>query len=59
MTFSDDEKKRARNTITGLYEHHYELKDMMTYIMKNLEIHKDDMNDLLKPYFDYKPEYKD
>ena len=58
VVFSDDEKKRARNTITGLYEHHYELKEMMTYIMKNLELHKDDMGDLLKPYFDYKPDYK-
>lgn len=59
VTFSDVEKKRARNTIDGLYEHHYELKEMMTYIMKNLEIHKDDMGDLLKPYFDYSPDYKD
>ena len=59
VTFPESEQKRARDTMTGLYEHHYEIRDMMNYVMRNLELHKDDMGTLMKPFMDYNPTYKD
>ena len=50
---------RARNTLAGLYEHHYELHDMMEIVEKNIAAHKDDMGELLAPYYSYAPEYKE
>lgn len=58
VTFSEEEKKRARNTLAGLYEHYYEIRGMMTYVHKNLELYKDSREDLLRPYMEYAPDYK-
>ncbi len=58
VSFSDAEKKRARNTLAGLYEHQYEIHGMMDYVKRNMELHKDDFQDLIRPYMDYKPDYK-
>jgi len=56
--FPEKQKMRARNTLAGLYEHHYELHDMMEIVEKNIAAHKDDMGELLAPYYSYAPEYK-
>ena len=31
---------------------------MMDYVKRNMELHKDDFQDLIRPYMDYKPDYK-
>ena len=59
VTFSEAEKKRARNTLAGLYEHYHELHDMMEIVQANIAAHKDDMGDLLAPFYRYAPDYKE
>jgi len=58
VRFPEKQKLRARNTLKGLYEHHYELHDMMEIVQKNIAAHKDDMGELLAPYFSYAPDYR-
>ena len=41
VTFSDEEKKRARNTIPGIYEHHYEIKNMIDVCVPKLQANKE------------------
>ena len=59
VSFSDAEKKRVRNTLAGLYEHYHELHDMMGTVRENIAAHKDDMGDLLAPFYNYAPDYKE
>lgn len=57
VAFSEQQKKRARNTLAGLYEHHYELKDMMAVIIPKLEANKDTLPKLLEPYRNFESTY--
>ena len=57
VTFSEKEQQRARNTLNGLYEHYYELKDMMAVIIPKLEANKDRFPELMQPYKNFKSTY--
>lgn len=57
VDFSEKERKRARNTMTGLYEHYYELKDMMAVIIPKLQENKETLPKMLKPYKDFESTY--
>lgn len=57
VTFSDEQKARARNTLAGLYEHHYELKDMMDIIIPTLQTRGEEINEKMKPYKEFKSTY--
>lgn len=57
ITFSKEEQERARNTLNGLYEHYYELKDMMNVIIPKLEANKDTLPALLEPYKNFESTY--
>lgn len=57
VTFSEAEQKRARGKIDGLWEHHYELKDMMDVIIPKLEENKDTLPKLLEPFNNFKNTY--
>ena len=48
VEFSEQQKARARNTMNGLYEHHYELHDMMDVIIPTLEKRGDEINEKMK-----------
>ena len=57
ITFSQEEQERARNTLNGLYEHYYELKDMMKVIIPKLEANKETLSALMQPYKNFKSTY--
>jgi multimeric flavodoxin WrbA len=57
VTYSEAEQKRARGKIDGLWEHHYELKDMMAVIIPKLEENKDTLPKLLAPFQDFENTY--
>ncbi len=57
VDFSKEEQRRARCTLTGLYEHYYELKHMMSVILPKLEANKDTLPELMKPFADFKSTY--
>jgi len=50
VTFSEDEKKRARNTYNGLLEHYVELKEMMNVIIPKLEKDKVFIDEEMEKY---------
>lgn len=57
VTFSEEEQNRARGTMVGLYEHYYELKDMMAVILPKLEANKETLPKLLEPYKNFESTY--
>lgn len=57
VEFSKKEQERARNTLNGLYEHYYELKDMMKVIIPKLEAYKEDLPKLMEPYKNFESTY--
>lgn len=58
IVFSEAEKKRARGHIDGLWEHHYELRDMMKVIIPKLEANKETLPVLLKPFDEFENTYE-
>lgn len=58
VSFSEQEQKRARNTLAGLYEHYHELKDMMAVIIPKLQENKDTLPKLLEPYTNFVSTYE-
>ncbi len=57
VDFSEQQKARARCTITGLYEHHYELHDMMDIIIPTLQTRGDEIAEKMKPFKEFKSTY--
>lgn len=57
VEFSAAQQQRARGTMTGLYEHYHELKDMMKVIIPKLESNKETLPKLLAPYKNFKSTY--
>ena len=57
VTFSDEQKARARGTLKGLYEHYYELKDMMKIVIPTLQNRADEINEKMKPIKEFKSTY--
>jgi multimeric flavodoxin WrbA len=57
VEFSEQEQQRARNTMNGLYEHYYELKDMMAVIIPKLQANKNVLPELMKPYKEFESTY--
>lgn len=55
VTFSEDEKKRARNTLRGLEEHHAEIGEMMRICIPKLMENKEFLDAKNKEYRAYKP----
>lgn len=55
VNFTEEEKKRARNTIPGLYEHHNEIAEMMRVCIPKLTEHKEFLAEKKKEYAAYKP----
>jgi len=50
VEFSDAEKRRARNTIPGIYEHYNEIQNMITVCVPKLIEHKDDLPKMMEKY---------
>ena len=50
VTFSEEEQKRARNTLPGIYEHHYEIKNMIKVCVPKLMANKDMLDEKMKKY---------
>ena len=57
ITFSDEEKKRARNTVTGLYEHHNEIGEMMRICIPLLQEKKEFLAEKGREYRAYQPKW--
>lgn len=57
VEFSEAEQKRARGKIDGLWEHHYELRDMMKVIIPKLEENKETLPKLLEPFKNFENTY--
>lgn len=57
VTFSEEQKKRARNTIPGLYEHHNEIGEMMRICIPLLQEKKEFLDAKKKEYAAYKPQW--
>lgn len=57
VVFSEEEQNRARCTLNGLYEHYYELKDMMKVIIPKLEANKETLPRLLEPFKNFENTY--
>lgn len=55
VCFPEEEKKRARYTIPGLYEHHNEIGEMMRVCIPKLTEHKEFLDQKKKEYAAYKP----
>lgn len=53
VSFSEDEKKRARNTIRGIYEHHYEIKNMIDVCVPKLIANKEFIDAEKKKYREF------
>lgn len=58
VTFSEEEQNRARGRMNGLWEHHYELREMMNVIIPKLEANKDTLPVLLKPFDEFENTYE-
>lgn len=50
VTFSDEEKKRARNTIPGIYEHYNEIQNMIKVCVPKLTANKEKLDEEMKLY---------
>jgi multimeric flavodoxin WrbA len=57
VAFSKEEQERARGTINGMWEHYYEIKNMMKVIIPKLEANKDTLPKLMEPYNNFKSTY--
>lgn len=57
VEFSEAEQKRARGKMDGLWEHHYEIRDMMKVIIPKLEANKETLPKLLEPFKNFKDTY--
>lgn len=57
VQFSEKEQQRARNTLTGLKEHHQELQDMMKVLLPKLEANKEKLPQMLEQYIDFQSTY--
>ncbi len=55
VTFPDSEKKRARNTVAGLYEHHNEIATMMSICIPKLMENKEFLDQKKAEYKAYAP----
>lgn len=58
VTFSEDQKKRARNTVRGLNEHHAEIGEMMRICIPKLQEHAEFLKEKNDEYRAYKPTWK-
>lgn len=56
--FSDAEKKRARNTIPGIYEHYNEIQNMIKVCVPKLVANKDMIAEKMKKYKNFDAEIK-
>lgn len=50
VTFSDEEVKRSRGTLTGIYEHYNEIQNMITVCVPKLMAHKDNLPKMMEKY---------
>lgn len=50
VVFSEEEKKHARNTIPGIYEHYNEIQDMIKVCVPKLVANKDMLDQKMKIY---------
>lgn len=50
VTFSDEEQKRARSTIPGIYEHHDEIQNMITVCVPKLQENQEMLRQKMKKY---------
>lgn len=50
VEFSDEEKKRARNTTAGVYEHYNEIQNMITVCVPKMIAHKDSLPKMMEKY---------
>lgn len=50
VTFSEEEKNRARWTVNGLYEHYHEIQGMMDVCIPKLTEHRDTLPKMLERY---------
>lgn len=57
VTFSDTEKKRARNTFNGLREHHLEIRNFVLEVPKTIEKNKEKLEALLPKYENFESTY--
>lgn len=56
VTFSEEEKARARNTNVGIYEHYNEIKEMIEVCVPKLIANKDELPKLMKKYKNFEQE---
>ncbi len=57
VSFSKEQRERARGTMNGLWEHHYELRGMMDVILPKLEKYKEELPKLLEPFRKFEDTY--
>jgi hypothetical protein len=50
VRFSEEQKKRARGTMVGLYEHYHEIQGMIQVCVPKLQEHAEDLPKLLDKY---------
>jgi len=58
VTFTETQKKRARNTYNGLLEHYVELKEMMDVIIPKMDKNKDFIDEEMKKYKTFQSTYE-